>query len=57
MTKFLTKLITEKTTILKLSSNSDISKEEKISILDLDSFLKECYINYMYYYNNKCFFF
>lgn len=57
MTKFLTKLITEKTPILKLSSNTDISKEEKIRILDLDSFFKECYINYMHYHNNEWYYF
>lgn len=57
MTKFLTELITDETPILKLSSNSNISEEEKEKVLDLDCSLTNRYIDYMHYHNGSWYYF
>lgn len=57
MTKFLTELITEDTPILLLEPNSNISKKEKNKVLGLECSLSDTYTAYMYYYNNKWYYF
>lgn len=57
MTKFLTELITDKTPILNLEPNTNISKEEKIEVIGVNSSLLEQYIKYMYYKNNYWYYF
>lgn len=57
MTRFLTKLITDETPILKLNSCEDISKEEKIKVLGINGTLSDKYSTYMYKKDNKWYYF
>ena len=57
MTKFLTELITDKTPILKLSKNSEISLEERYKVLDFESWLAHKYVRNMYYENGTWYYF
>lgn len=57
MTKFLTDLITDKTPILKLEPNYDITRKEKLAVLGLDSKSSFLYTDYMYFFNNTWYYF
>lgn len=64
MTKFISELITENTPILKLTNKVYSTKEqelkernEKYRVLDLDCTLSRFYINYLYFQNQKWYYF
>lgn len=64
MTKFISELITENTPILKLTDKVYSTKEqelkernEKYRVLDLDCTLSRFYINYLYFQNQKWYYF
>lgn len=64
MTKFISELITENTPILKLTDKVYSTKEQELKernvkyrVLDLDCVLSRFYINYMYFQNQKWYYF
>ena len=64
MTKFISELITDHTPLLKLTNKVCSTKEqelkernEKYRVLDLDCVLSRFYVNYMYFQNQKWYYF
>lgn len=57
MTKFLSKLITDDTPILKLDENIGITREDKLRIIDIEARLADLYIRYLYLNNGQWYYF